>query len=254
MNQPQNGIDKGSDLIRALIIPGSSDCGDVWEEVIAHVTAAGIPCRALDLPGHGSNSLLQPPTIEGYADSVEEYLELQNMNDIVLVGHSMGALIALEVAGRSNRRLAEIILFGVGHPMAVAPFLLDAAVDDPDRAVDLMAKWSLQRSEDADVNRRAEAHVALARSQTSGVLATALHACNKYAGALEAAERVTVPATVVISEADRMVPPLTAKPIISRLRLVDRIVMPGASHAIQDESPKAVAAIISQVAVEERSP
>jgi pimeloyl-ACP methyl ester carboxylesterase len=246
-------MDDGSGLVQVLIIPGSSDCGDVWEPVVAYVTAEGLSCEALDLPGHGSNHAQQPTTIEGYADSVEAYLELRDMNDIVLVGHSMGALIALELAGRSNRRVARIILFGVGHPMAVVPFLLDAAANDLGRALGLMAKWSLQPSEDTEVNQRAEAHAVLARSQPPGVLATALHACNNYAGALEAAKRVTFRTTVVIAEADRMVPPQTAEPIISRLASVKRIVMDGASHSVQDESPEAVAAIIVRAAAEEQS-
>jgi pimeloyl-ACP methyl ester carboxylesterase len=246
-------VDDAADLIDVLIVPGSPDCGDVWEPVVAYVAATGTACQAIDLPGHGSNNSQQPTTIEGYADWVEAYLELHGMNDILLVGHSMGALIALEVAGRSNSRLARIILFGVGHPMAVAPFLLDAAMDDPDRAVHLIVKWSLEPSDDLEVNQRAEAHALLVQSQPPGVLATALHACNNYAGALDAAGLVTVPTTVVIAEADRMVPPQTAEPIISRLGLVDRIVMSGASHAVQDEFPKAVAAIISRAAALGRS-
>lgn len=239
-----------SDSMQVLIVPGSSDCAEVWAPVVSGVTARGTTCEAIDLPGHGSNQSQQPKTIEGYADSVEAHLDEHDMNDVVLVGHSMGALIALEVAGRSNRRLARIILFGVGHPMAVAPFLLDAAVDDPDRAVSLMAKWSLEPSDDPEVNQRAAAHALLARSQPAGVLAAALHACNNHVRALEAADLTTVPSTVVIAEADRMVPPQTAEPIIVRLGSVHRIVMSGASHAVQDESPKEVAAIISQAAAQ----
>ena len=231
-----------------LILHGAPDEAAVWYPVVEEVAAQGTVCEAIDLPGHGSNDSNQPHSIEGYADWVEAYLTERGLTDLVLVGHSMGALIALEVAGRRNQRLGGIVLFAVGHPMTVAPFLLDAAETDIERAIALIGKWSTEPTSDDEVANRAKRHTDLSLSQREGTIARALHACNNYDAALETAEKVQILSTVVTAELERMVPRAAGEPIMERIESVRRIVMPGVGHASQDEAPSAVAAIIVDAA------
>ena len=53
---------------------------------------------ALDLPGHGKSSGTGHQTIEGYAGEVAEFIQSIGLSTAVLVGHSMGGAIALEMA------------------------------------------------------------------------------------------------------------------------------------------------------------
>jgi pimeloyl-ACP methyl ester carboxylesterase len=75
---------------------------------------------ALDLPGYGEAP--EPPrvlTIERTADLVGAYLREVIRRPAILVGHSMGAQIAIEVAVRHPATLARLVLIGPsGDPTA----------------------------------------------------------------------------------------------------------------------------------------
>jgi pimeloyl-ACP methyl ester carboxylesterase len=51
----------------------------------------------LDLPGHGaSDASLTDYTMEAYAGSVQDVIRACGVSDVILIGHSMGALIILD--------------------------------------------------------------------------------------------------------------------------------------------------------------
>jgi pimeloyl-ACP methyl ester carboxylesterase len=61
---------------------------------------------------------------------------------IVLIGHSFGALIALEAASRIQDRVDRLALLGIAHPMRVSEALLEASVKAPEEAIRLVTRFS----------------------------------------------------------------------------------------------------------------
>jgi pimeloyl-ACP methyl ester carboxylesterase len=82
---------------------------------------------ALDLPGHGRSDGPPLPTIEGMADWLSKALKTANIGKASVVGHSMGALVALEFAVRHAAQCERIALIAPGYPMKVAEPFLEAA-------------------------------------------------------------------------------------------------------------------------------
>ncbi|HEY7177200.1 MAG TPA: alpha/beta hydrolase [Micromonosporaceae bacterium] len=73
---------------------------------------------APDLPGHGQSSpLTHAHTVVAYADAVEELRTLLAADSIILVGHSLGANIALTYAGLHPHRVNAL---GLLHPVSTA--------------------------------------------------------------------------------------------------------------------------------------
>ena len=76
---------------------------------------------AVDLPGFGESHNIQPPhTISGFAEAVLSVLEELKVDDFVLMGHSMGGMIAQEVTHKAKTRVQKLILYGTG-PLGVLP-------------------------------------------------------------------------------------------------------------------------------------
>jgi pimeloyl-ACP methyl ester carboxylesterase len=84
--------------------------------------ALGTGCDvvALDLPGHGQSSA---PRAEydaaHFTDGVEQFLEACDLRNVILVGESIGAAIALGLAARHDRRVGRVLAinpydYGVG--------------------------------------------------------------------------------------------------------------------------------------------
>ncbi|PZE35827.1 alpha/beta fold hydrolase [Curtobacterium sp. MCPF17_031] len=70
------------------------------ERLVSHLDGNG-PVHALDLPGSpGVPWFRGAVSIERYADAVEQVIDHLGLHDPVLIGHSMGAQVVVEVAAR----------------------------------------------------------------------------------------------------------------------------------------------------------
>jgi pimeloyl-ACP methyl ester carboxylesterase len=212
------------------------------------VEAQGGLIDLVDLPMHGANTQVQPDSIEGYAEWVSGYLTSIGETDIVLAGHSMGGLIALEVAGRNHPAIGRLVVMAIGHPLSVSEELLSASATDVEAACFFIGKWSSTPETKEAIPQVLASHTALSLSLADGVVTKDLHACNNYTGAIDAASAITVPTVVVIPSRDKMVPPHTAEPIIGALADVETISIEGAGHAVEHECPDLIVSTLLHAA------
>ncbi len=94
----------------AVLIHGFG--GDLNNWLFNHADlAAHRTVWALDLPGHGeSGKALNTGSAEELADSVIAFLDDRGIGNAHLIGHSMGALIAMTVAAKAPGRVASLAL------------------------------------------------------------------------------------------------------------------------------------------------
>ncbi|MBS0545505.1 MAG: alpha/beta hydrolase [Proteobacteria bacterium] len=228
-----------------VLIHGAGHDHGVWDEVAATLAAAGHRTIAPDLPGHGASEGAALADIDTQAAWLVRLLDALDCGRMCLVGHSMGSLTALAAAARAAERCAKLVLVGSVAPMPVAPFLLDAARDDPPAAWAMVNKWSFGPVEELGEARLAalQAHnLQRMQRQPGGSLAIDLGACNAWQDGLTAASRVCCPALLICGERDRMTPPETAQPLFDALRATaggaSMIRIPGAGHSMMDEAPQ----------------
>jgi pimeloyl-ACP methyl ester carboxylesterase len=79
------------------------------------------PVVTIDLPGFGGASA-EPPasTIEEFAQHVLTALDAQHLQSIALLGHSMGGMIAQEIARQRPELIERLVLYGTG-PLGKMP-------------------------------------------------------------------------------------------------------------------------------------
>jgi pimeloyl-ACP methyl ester carboxylesterase len=74
------------------------------------VLGGGFDLVAPDLPGHGRSAAPDVQyTATYFTDATERFLDVADVHDVVLVGESIGASIALALAARGNPRVARVI-------------------------------------------------------------------------------------------------------------------------------------------------
>ena len=81
---------------------GAGLSGDTWHAITKTYSKAITP----DLPGHGISPLSQPYRVEAYAERLVGCVP----DEAVLIGHSLGGMIALELAARLQDRIKALIL------------------------------------------------------------------------------------------------------------------------------------------------
>lgn len=231
-----------------VLIHGAANDSDVWQKIARGLTAAGHAVLVPDLPGHGRSSGEALNSIEALADWLIAMLDTAGLERVVLVGHSMGSLIALEAAARYAQRVSQIVLLGASAPMPVSDFLLNAAQNNPDSACRLIAQFShtpqfyLTGGGGHGVWGPG-ATLALMRRNVYGardLLATDLANCNRYLRGLAAAAEITCPTLLLVARRDRMTPARNVQALQSALRQVTRAEIPDCGHAMMNEQPKRV--------------
>ncbi|MBV9582998.1 MAG: alpha/beta hydrolase [Chloroflexi bacterium] len=123
---PVNGFDlhywewPGSEPTLVCLHP-SGHYGRIWERV-AQQLAPRFHVLAPDQRGHGDSS--QPPdgnAAEDYAADVEALAAARGLDQIVLVGHSLGARTAMVHAAQHPERVSRMILVGGPHYSTIDP-------------------------------------------------------------------------------------------------------------------------------------
>lgn len=113
-----------------LCIHGAGMSSVVFMDVVRRL-APGHRVIALDLPGHGQ-SQRRPAAIgvEGYRDTVLALCQALSLPRVVLIGHSLGAAVALSLSRLAPDRVAGLVLLNggaqLGVPDEVAALIADS--------------------------------------------------------------------------------------------------------------------------------
>ena len=88
--------------VASLWLHGAGLAGATWRAQTSDLPRAIAP----DLPGHGCAAAISPPTVERYADRLLPLLK----DDMVVIGHSLGGMVALEMLAQSRARPKALVL------------------------------------------------------------------------------------------------------------------------------------------------
>ncbi len=98
-----------------MCIHGYCQSSAYWVPTLERLGAAGIRGLAPDLPGFGASASLPGPyTMVGYADRLAELLDTCGAGQIVLIGGSMGGVVAQFFAQRHPARVVRLLLVATG--------------------------------------------------------------------------------------------------------------------------------------------
>jgi pimeloyl-ACP methyl ester carboxylesterase len=202
-------FDPSGDVV--VLIHGAAMNHLAWALQTRYLAHHGRSVLALDLPGCGASEGDVLDSIEEHAAWLHRALDGLKVPMAALVGHSMGALIALEAAGQRPDRVDALALLGVCYPLGVNDAFLAAAKDDLPLAIGLMNDWAHGRR--AHLGGFQVPGLWMVGTDTRvieqarpGVMHKCLSVCAAYAGGEKAAAAVACPTTVILGEADQMTP------------------------------------------------
>jgi pimeloyl-ACP methyl ester carboxylesterase len=118
-----------------LLLHGLTNDADSWAEVVADLTERmpGLRIVAVDLRGHGQSSRPSDPatfSIPSMAQDVVAFLDALGIDRASIAGHSMGSLIAQDVALSHPERVDRLVLVSSTADARTAPILGSWLLDD----------------------------------------------------------------------------------------------------------------------------
>ena len=229
-------------LPTAVFLHGAGMDHTVWALQTRSFAHHGRSVLALDLPGHGGSEGPALTSIVAMAEWVLGALDAAGAGQARIAGHSMGSLVALEVAARGGARIDGLALLGFVPEMPVHADLLGAAQSGAHLALDLMVSWSFGAQSRLGSNLapglwlQGEA-MRLLEHSPAATLAADLAACNAYKDAAVAATHIRCRTRLILGAEDRMTPAAQGSAFARRIETADVTVLPGVGHMMMVEDP-----------------
>lgn len=225
-----------------LFLHGAGQDHSCWFLQSHGVERHGFIALAPDLPGHGQSEGEAYSSILALADWARDLLDALGLARTIVVGHSMGSLVALEFAARNPGRARQIALVGTALPMKVAPVLLDAARNDDPGAIDMVNTWSYGSGHGAAPQGMwlARLNTQVMARQPKGTFYRDLCACQTYARPLESMAALDMPTLFLTGSEDRMASPKVAGEMQAMMPNARQALIPGGGHMLMAEYPDAV--------------
>lgn len=93
-----------------LLLHGIGGGRAIWASALDALAQAGFDAIALDLPGYGGSQGTAPGGVEHMAACVLGTLDALQLPVVAVIGHSMGGMVAQEIAAVAPQRVSALVL------------------------------------------------------------------------------------------------------------------------------------------------
>ncbi|MDD3892189.1 MAG: alpha/beta hydrolase [Bacteroidales bacterium] len=92
-----------------LYLPGFTAPGSMWKETVDNLDLER-KSYLFSYAGFNGNEPIEMPWYSSIKSSIVDYIKINNLTDIIIVGHSMGGNLAVEIAAELPNKVSKIII------------------------------------------------------------------------------------------------------------------------------------------------
>lgn len=224
-----------------VLVHGFMGGGAQWAGQQADLSSE-IDLIAFDLPGFGANNHLPAiSTIGGFAEWVIAELRKMGVQKYHLLGHSMGGMIAQEIAQRDQNHIDRLVLYGTGAT-GVLPGRFETIEESKVRAKAdgaqatarrISATWFLKREHSPAYENCAR----IAEQATADAIAGGLDAMQSWSGT-DFLPDIKPQTLVIWGEGDRTYSWEQTQDLSVNIPDTRLAILPGCAHAAHLEKPE----------------
>jgi len=136
-----------------LFLPGFTTPGSVWNETITNLEGSHQIIKA-SYAGFNGNPAIEMPWYPSIKKDLIAYLKQQKLTNITIVGHSMGGMLAMELAANVPELVQNLII--VDALPCMRALMLPGV---PAEAIQYKSPYNLQMLQQTDSARKAMAYI-----------------------------------------------------------------------------------------------
>ncbi len=228
----------------------------MWIAQRRALTVAGYQVLTPDQRGYGTTPLgVADPSLDVAADDLAALLDGQGIEEIALVGSSMGGYVAMAFLRRHPGRVRALALLstragaddtdGAAQRRAFADLILDP-VSRP-QVVEAAIPTLLGATTRGGRPEVADAVRAIVENTSPEAIAWSQRAIADRADAFDVLRATDVPSVVVTGGEDELIPTVEAEQMADVLPDAELVIVPRAGHLAPMEAPGAVTAALDSV-------
>jgi pimeloyl-ACP methyl ester carboxylesterase len=221
-----------------VLLHGASGHSATWEPVRPHLGRAEVV--APDLPGRGATPGPALDRVSALADWLAGWLADAGIEAPVVVGHSLGGAIGLQLALDHPDRVRAVALVSSAARLRVHPAILAAvAASTPE------APWRLDPGFGPDTPQAViDDYAARSASVPPASALADWQACDAF-DVRDRLGQVAVPVLVVHGSQDAFTPPRYQGPLAEALPVAVHVEIAGPGHMLPWEAPAALAEVLA---------
>ncbi len=228
-----------------IFIHGSAMDHTIWATFNRYFTSIGINVLAIDLPGHGKSAGKPLNTIEDISDWLANVFKKLKLEQAIVAGHSMGALITYDFAARYSKHCQAAVLLGFCLPMPVNQMLLDLSEANDHRAFEMIVDFGYAPNSKIGAAQvpglwMTEGGMRLMEQSKPGALFCDFTACNNYTPDESLATKIDCPVLFIAGAADKMTPVRGMMPWVAKIPHSQLEVIQRCGHMMMMEKPNQV--------------
>ncbi|MGQ0511588.1 MAG: alpha/beta fold hydrolase [Betaproteobacteria bacterium] len=220
-----------------LFLHGVGGGHHAWERQLPYFATLGYPAHAWDQPGYGESPIVEPYDLEQVSASLKRLVEALGGEPVVLVGHSMGGLVAQETYARHPEVVKALVLsftspaFAGGDSEFTKQFIaariapLDQGQSMADIAARLMSTMRGSRSDPSGL--------ALAEKIMSGIAPETYRKAVQFLTTFDRRKEladIKVPTLLIAGSDDRTAPPKVMEKMAQRIPGAEFVLLDGCGH------------------------
>ena len=222
-------IDKEKSTI--LLMHGSGLSHIVWSFHEQFYSTQGFNILSVDLPGHGNSEGPSLKSIEEISDWIKSLMTKLNIEKIIIIGHSQGALVGIDFAARYPKFILSLVLVAGSYKMPVNQDLIHYAEAGDEKAILLMMKWGYEGSK-AFIGGNPVKKIINSSREIREILAVDLNACNNYKDGKESLKKISCPTLCIFGDLDKMVPLEVGNKMASMINKSETKIINNCGHMI----------------------
>ena len=235
-------------MTRLVFLHGVGGGHAAWDEQVGHFSRLGYECVAWDQPGYGSAAIVEPYSFESVARALREMI---GGKPSVLIGHSMGGLVAQEAYARYPEKISALALTFtsaafVGSSDFAAKFVaerldpLDAGATMAELAARVMPQMGGSKAVAGSVER-AQRIMAELSPATYRKAVRMLTSFDRRADL----PKIAVPTLLVAGTDDRTAPPSIMERMSAKIPKAEYVLLEGCGHLGPMDQPEAFNAALA---------
>ena len=187
-----------------ILLHGSGQSHVVWSLTTQYLSDQDYNVFALDFPGHGNSDGDSLKTIEEMAEWLDKVIKKIGIQNLTLVGHSQGCLVALEYANKFPKKTKNIVFVAGSYKIPVNKSLIDLASSGDIESLNLMMKWGYGHSKQF-IGGNPLQKILNSSREVIEVLSVDLKACNNYKNGINAVKKIKCRTFFIFGESDKMI-------------------------------------------------
>ena len=223
-----------------LFLHGVGGGHHAWEEQLPYFGGLGYPSHAWDQPGYGHSRIVEPYDLEHVTASLARLIESLGNEPVVLVGHSMGGMVAQEAYARYPKLIKALALcftspaFAGGSSEFTKQFIAAriAPLDRGETMADITAQLIPTMGSNSKLAKTIMAGVPPETYRKAVHLLTTFDRRKELAG-------IKVPTLLVSGSEDKTAPPAMMERMAQKIHGAEYVMLANCGHLGPMDQPEA---------------